>query len=179
MSESSTRHGTLAEFSTPEELLKAAEAARTEGYQKMDAYSPFPIHGLDDALGMKPTKLPWLVFAGGCVGAVAGYALQYFVSVVDYPLNIGGRPLNSVPAFIPVTFECTILFAAFTAGLAMLALNGFPRPNHPVFSVEAFKGASKDKFFLCLEAADPKFDQDGTKKFLQGLKADNVYDVES
>lgn len=170
--------GLVAEFGSAVDLVSAARAAREEGYRKMDAYSPFPVHGLSEAVGFRVRKLPWIVLAGGVVGALGGFFMQYYASVIDYPLNIGGKPLNSWPAFIPVTFEMTILLAAFSAVLGMLALNGLPRPHHPLFNSERFEGASCDRFMLCIESGDPKFDMDGTKEFLQSLNPAAVEEVE-
>jgi hypothetical protein len=168
----------MAEFDSPADLLGAAERAYAEGYRRMDAYTPFPVHGLAEAIGFRRTRLPLLVFFGAVAGCVGGYGLQYWISAIDYPLNIGGRPLNSWPAFIPVTFELTILVAALAAVLGMLALNGLPRPYHPVFNVPEFELASRNRFFLCIEATDPKFDRGETKHFLEGLKPHAVFEVE-
>ena len=143
----------------------------------MDAYSPFPIEELTEAIGFKHTKLPLIVLIGGIVGCLGGFTLCYWVSTIAYPINIGGRPLNSWPAFIPVTFECTILIAAFAAVFGMLALNGLPMPYHPVFNVRRFDQASRDKFFLVIQARDPKFDFDGVWKFLEALHPREVVDV--
>ncbi len=144
----------------------------------MDAYSPFPIEGLAEALGFRRTRIPLVVFLGGLVGCLGGFFLQYWVSAVDYPLNVGGRPLFSWPAFIPVTFELTILVAAFAAVLGMLGLNGLPMPYHPLFHVERFALASRDRFFLCIEADDPRFDRGETWKFLESLTPHGVFEVE-
>lgn len=171
-------HGLMAEFGSVQELLQAAHSARREGYRRLDAYSPIPVHGLAAAVGFSHSRLPWLVFLGGLTGAVIGFSLQYWISVINYPVNIGGKPLNSWPAFIPVTFEVTILFAALTAVISMLALNGLPQPYHPVFNVERFKLASRDRFFLCIEAVDPRFDLEETRRFLEGLRPYQVYEVE-
>jgi Alternative complex III, ActD subunit len=171
-------YGLMAEFDSSSDLLDAARRAHEEGYRSMDAYSPFPVHGLAEAIGFKRTLVPLLVFLGGAVGSIGGYSLQYWISVIDYPLNVGGRPLHSWPAFIPVTFELTILVAALAAVLGMLALNGLPRPHHPVFNVSAFELATRNRFFLCIEATDPKFDARETRHFLQSLKAQAVYEVE-
>ncbi|MFZ4506910.1 MAG: DUF3341 domain-containing protein [Fimbriimonas sp.] len=172
-------YGFVAEFDSPESLVAAAEKARHEGYKKMDAYSPFPIHELSDAIGFKDVKVPWIVFLGGLTGMLAGYTLQWWTSVIDYPLNVGGRPLNSVVAFIPVTYECTILFAAFGGALGMLALNGFPKPYHSIFNTPGFERASQDRFFLAIEANDPRFDAVETKKFLETLDPIHVAEVEA
>ncbi|WP_052343987.1 DUF3341 domain-containing protein [Kallotenue papyrolyticum] len=171
-------YGLMAEFDRPEDLVEAARRAREAGYTRMDAYTPFPVHGLDEALGLRRTRLPLVVLIGGIVGAISGYALQYWTSVIDYPLNIGGRPYHSWPAFIPVTFETTVLFAAFAAVLGMLALNGLPMPYHPVFNAPRFELASRSHFFLCIEAKDPRFDEQRTRQFLESLQPHGVYDVE-
>lgn len=179
MEETSTLYGMVAEFETPEQLLHAANSAREAGYKEMDAYSPHPVHGLADALGFVDNRIPWIVFFGGIAGAVAGMGLQVFVHVVDYPMNVGGRPLFSWPNFIPITFELTILLASFGAFFGMLALNGFPRPYHPIFNARRFERASQDRFFLCIEAADARFDPVETREFLAGLGADAVSPVRS
>src|SRR5262252_6097744 len=171
-------YGLMAEFAEPEALLEAARRSFAEGYRRMDAYSPFPIDGLAEAIGFRKTRLPLLVLIGGIIGCIGGFYLQYWVAVIDYPLNIGGRPLNSWPMFIPVTFELTVLVAGLTAVLGMLALNGLPMPYHPVFHVERFTGATRDRFFLCIEAADPKFDCERTRDFLQSLQPREVTEVE-
>jgi hypothetical protein len=168
----------MAEFHSPEALLHAAERAHRQGFKRMDAYTPFPIEGLSEALGVHDRRVPLIVLLGGIAGCLGGFFLQYWVAVIDYPLNVGGRPLNSWPAFIPVTFEMTILFAALSAFLGVLALNGLPMPYHPVFNVEQFELASRNRFFLCIEADDPDFDRDGTWKFLESLGPDGVYQVE-
>jgi hypothetical protein len=171
-------YGLMAEFVEPHELLHAAEAAHAAGYRRMDGYSPLPIEGLSAALGVRETRLPLLVLAGGVFGGLLGYGFQYWVSVIDYPLNIGGRPYHSWPAFIPVTFEMTILVASLTAVLGMLGLNGLPMPYHPVFNVPEFNLASQDRFFLCIEARDRKFDLQRTQKFLESLQPVKVTSVE-
>ncbi len=170
-------YGLMAEFDTPEDLLAAAKHAHAEGYRRMDAYSPFPVEGLSEAIGFHHTRLPLLVLIAGIVGAIVGFASQYYVTVFDYPINVGGRPLNSWPAYIPITFEVTILFAALTAVVGMIALNRLPMPYHPVFNVPAFGRASRDRFFLCIEAADPRFDREGTRQFLESLKPREVSEV--
>ena len=160
-------HGLLAEFEKPEGLIVAANAARVSGFRDMDAYTPFPIEQLSHALGSHRSKMPLIVLIGGVLGAVGGFGLQYWVSVIAYPLNIGGRPLNSWPAFIPPTFETTVLCAAGAAVFGMLALNGLPMPYHPVFNVERFRRASRDRYFLCIQSTDPKFDLEKTRSFLE------------
>jgi hypothetical protein len=162
-------HGLMAEFDDPTSLVEATARAHRAGYRCMDAYSPFPIEELHEALGGHHTRLPLIVLIGGLCGCLGGYGLQYWSSVMAYPLNIGGKPLHSWPAFIPVTFECTILVAALSAVLGMLALNGLPQPYHPVFNVPRFALASRNRFFLCIEAVDPKFDLEGTRAFLATL----------
>ena len=177
--EKSPFHGVMAQFDNPNDLLAAARNAFAAGYRKMDAYSPLPVHGLADALGYKRTRLPWLVFVMGIIGGVAGYALCYWTSVIDYPLNVGGRPFHSGPAFIPITFELTILFAALTSAFGMLIANGLPQPYHPVFNVSNFSRASSDMFFLCIESTDEKFDLDSTTQFLQSQNPEEVTSVEN
>jgi hypothetical protein len=159
----------MAEFEDPSELVAAAHRAHHEGYRRMDAYSPLPIEELHEALGKQDTRLPLIVLIGGIVGCLSGYLLEYWASTIAYPLNIGGKPLHSWPAFIPVTFECTILGAALSAVFGMLALNGLPQPYHPVFNVARFALASRNRFFLCIEAGDPKFDLQHTRAFLETL----------
>ena len=166
---SSVIYGLMAEFDAPTSLVAATERAHHEGYRCMDAYSPFPIEELHEALGSRHTRLPLIVLIGGLAGCIGGYALQYWSSALAYPLNIGGKPLHSWPAFIPVTFECTILAAALSCVLGMLALNGLPMPYHPVFNVPRFALASRNRFFLCIEAKDPKFDVEATRRFLETL----------
>jgi hypothetical protein len=171
-------YGLMAEFASPSDLVDVARRAHAEGYRRMDAYSPFPVHGLAEAIGFTRTRVPLLVFLGGLAGCIGGYYLQYWISVIDYPLNVGGRPFHSWPAFIPVTFELTILVAALAAVLGMLALNGLPRPYHPVFNVPAFELATRNRFFLCIEATDPRFDGSQTKRFLESLQPQAVFEVE-
>lgn len=167
----------MAEFDSPKELVAAARAAREAGFTKMDAYSPFPIHEMDDALGIKRSILSFLIFGGGIAGLIGGFGLQYYTHNIDYPLNVGGRPFLSIPMFIPITFECIVLGAALTAVIGMIILNGLPQPYHPVFNVPRFALASRDKFFLAIESNDPKFDYDDTTEFLQGLHAREVFDI--
>jgi hypothetical protein len=168
----------MAEFSEPASLLAAARKVREAGYRKVDAFSPYPMEALSEALGFRDSRLPLLVLMGGVAGLIAGYGLEYWSSVIEYPLNIGGRPFHSGPSFIPPAFETTILFAALTAVLGMLALNGLPEPYHPVFNVPTFALASKDRFFLCIEASDAKFDLDQTWSFMMSLGARVVSEVE-
>jgi hypothetical protein len=169
MTARSAVYGLMAEFDEPNALVAAAHRARLEGYRRMDAYSPFPIEELHEALGLAHTRLPLIVLIGGLVGCVGGYALQYWAAAVAYPLNVGGRPLHSWPAFIPITFECTILVAALSAVLGMLGLNGLPMPYHPVFNVSRFALASRNRFFLCIESKDVRFDLEKTRAFLHTL----------
>jgi len=173
-----TLHGLMAEFDNPTALVAATEQARLAGYRKMDAYSPIPIEELSEALGLERTRLPKLVLAGGILGGMAGYGLQYWTQAIAYPLNIGGRPVfGSWPYFIPVTFETTVLGAALSAFLGMWALNKLPQPYHPVFNVPEFARASTDRFFLCIEADDPRFDREGTEAFLRGFHPLGVTEV--
>ena len=172
-------YGLMAEFDNGTALVSAAERTRLAGYRKIDAYSPIPLEELSEALDLKRTRLPLLVLIGGIVGGLAGYSLEYWASAIAYPMNVGGRPLHSWPQFIPVTFETTVLGAALTAFVGMWVLNGLPQPYHPVFNVPAFDRASSDRFFLCIEAADPKFDHAATRAFLEGLHPVGVSDVAS
>lgn len=167
-------YGLMAEFAEPAALVEAARRTHAEGYRRVEGYSPFAIEELHHALGFRETRLPLVVLIGGLIGGLGGYGLQYWVSVVAYPLNVGGRPLHSWPAFVPVTFECTILAAALAAVLGMLALNGLPMPFHPVFNVPRFALATRNRFFLCIEAVDPKFDIGQTRAFLHTLNATEV-----
>lgn len=171
-------YGLMAEFDSPTALVRAARKAREAGYRKMDGYSPIPIEELHGALGLPQTKLGWLVLAGGLTGLVAGYGLQYVTSALVYPVDIGGRPLHSWPSFIVPTFETVILFSALTAVFGMILLNGLPMPYHPVFNVKRFVMASRDRFFLCIEAGDPLFDAEATRQFLESLDPREVSDVE-
>ena len=168
----------MAEFDDPRALVLATSKARDEGYRRMDAYSPFPIEELHEAMGGHDSRLPLIVLIGGLVGCVGGFLLQYWASAIAYPLNVGGRPFNSWPAFIPVTFECTILGAALSTVLGMLALNGLPMPYHSVFNVPRFALASRNRFFLCIEARDRKFDLEATRRFLETLGPREVSTVD-
>ena len=171
-------YGLMAEFDTPTALVDAANKVREAGFTKTDAFSPFPLHEIDSALGIRRSILPFLVFGGGILGLLSGIGLQFYTHVIDYPIIVGGRPHFSLPAFIPPAYELTILLAAFTAVFGMLFLNGLPQPYHPVFNVPRFALASRDKFFLLVEARDPKFKYEDTKDFMQTLNAQEVFDVE-
>ena len=172
-------YGVIAEFADPDALVRACEAVHAAGYRRVDAYTPFPIEEVFEALHLHKSKVPLLVLGGGLTGLMAGFGLAYWSSVIAYPMNIGGRPMNSWPSFIPVTFETTILIAAFSAVIGMIALNGLPKPYHPVFNVERFaKRASRDSLFLVIEAADPKFDREKTHAFLTGLGATEVNEID-
>ena len=170
-------HGLMAEFDTPSALVAAAEQTRLAGYRNIDAYSPIPIEELNEALGLRRTRLPILVFLGGLAGGLGGYGLQYWTQTSAYTMNVGGRPFHSWPQFIPVTFETTVLGAALTAFVGMWALNKLPQPYHPVFNVPEFARASTDRFFLCIEATDPRFESAGTRRFLEGLHPVGVSEV--
>jgi hypothetical protein len=193
-------YGYVAEFETPTALVQAAERARAEGYTRMDAYSPFPVEGLAEGLGSKKTLMPLVILIGGICGLIGGYFLQYYTMSIDYPpssgegtsrlwpsfmptslqpypMNVGGRPLHSWPSFIPVTFECTVLIASLSAVFGLLALCGLPMPYHPLFNVPRFALASRSRFFLCIEAADPRFDKERTRQLLDGLQPLEVSEV--
>ena len=171
-------HGVMAEFDAPESLLGAAQHARARGYRDMDAYSPMPIEGLAEAIGFHGVGVQRLVLAAGLTGAGCGFGLCYWMSVIAYAHNVGGRPLNSWPAYIPITFEMMVLIACLTAVIGMLALNGLPQHYHPVFNVPEFARASRDRFFLCIEASDPQFESERTRQFLKELRPLEVTDVE-
>jgi hypothetical protein len=168
----------MGEFTNPNDLVDAIEEVRAQGYTKLDAYTPFPIEQSWEALGHHKSPVPLIVLIGGSMGGLGGFFLQYWVSVLEYPLNIGGRPLNSWPAFIPVTFECTILGAVLSAVAGVFILNGLPEPYHPVFNVPRFAFASRDRYFLCIEATDPLFNRDKAHQLLLDLKAVEANDVE-
>jgi hypothetical protein len=163
-------HGLMLEFAEPDHILFATREAWNSGYREMDAYTPYPIAGLAAALGLKRSFIPAIVFFGGLVGAAFGFFMQYYSMAIDYPYNSGGRPLNSWPVFVPITFELLVLVAAFSAFFAMLFINGLPRPHHPVFNVPGFELASQERYFLCIEATDPKFDRNETARFLLSLE---------
>lgn len=171
-------YGVTAEFGTPEGLLHAAEKAYAEGYRDMDAYSPFPVHGLSEAIGFKKSAVAPITLAGGLAGALGGFLFQYWASGIAYPLNVGGRPYMSWPSFIPITFEMGVLAAAFSAVISMIVLNGLPRPHHPIFNAKNFERCSNDKFFLCIEATDEQFDTGKTQEFLNSLDPTGVSVVE-
>ena len=171
-------YGVMAEFDNPTALVNAARAAREKGYRKMDAYTPFPIEELSEALHLPKNKLPLIVLIGGILGGLTGYLMQYYITVIYFPINIGGRPLHSWPAYIVITFELTILFAAFAAFFGLLALCGLPMPYHPTFNVERFALATRSRFFLFIEATDPLFDRGETKRFLEALNPREVSEVE-
>lgn len=170
-------YGLLAEFTTPEALVAASKRAYEEGYRRLDAYSPFPVEDLAESIGFTHNRMPAIVLIGGLTGAATAIGMMYFSAVINYPLNIGGRPLFSWPSFVPITFELTILFAAFAAVLGMLGLNGLPMPYHPIFNVPGFALASRNRFFLCIQADDPRFDRQGTKLFLEALGPKTIAEV--
>jgi hypothetical protein len=172
-------YGLMAQFESPEELVSAAQRARAAGYRCLDAFTPFPVEGLADAVGFHSTRVPLLCLIGGLIGCSGGFFLQYWPNVIGYPLNIGGKPYNSWPNFIPITFELTILCAGLATVFGMLALNGLPTPYHPVFNAPNFELATRNRFFLCILARDPKFDLQPTKDFLASLKAIEVSEIES
>jgi hypothetical protein len=169
--------GLIAEFTTEEQMLDAAARIRDAGYEKTDGYSPFPVHGLDEALGIPKNRVPLFVLLGGIIGGVGGFGMQAFANVYQYPLNIGGKPYFSWPAFIPITFEMTILFASLVGVVAMILMNGLPMHHHPLFNVREFERASRESFFLGIETRDPQFDEQKTRQFLEGLKPVKVYEV--
>lgn len=177
MSTTDDTFGVLAEFAEGDELVAAAGTVHEAGYRHVEAYSPLPVEGLAEALGFQRTGLPLVVLCGGIVGCLCGYALQYYTTVVAYPLNIGGRPLNSWPSFVPVMFEVTVLFAALSAVLGMLGMNGLPRPHHPLFAVPQFDRASQDGFFLLIRQSDPLFDKTATRELLHQLGSSEIIDV--
>ena len=177
MEQRSHTYGVIGEFETPHDLIHAVEKIREAGYRHIDAYAPFPIEGLSQALGLKRNLVALVTLIGGLAGGLGGFAFQYWVNVISYPIIIAGRPLNSWPAFIPVTFELTILCASLSAVFGMLALNGLPQPHHPIFNAHRFTHATTDRFFVCIEARDEKFHLVDTARFLQGLHAHHVSEV--
>ncbi len=172
-------YGLLAEFTTPDALLVAARRAYEAGYRRLDAYSPLPIEGLAEAIGFTRNRIPVAVFLGGLLGGAGGFFMLWYSTVVSYPINVGGRPFNSWPMYIPITFELTVLGAAFAAVFGMLGLNGLPRPHHPVFAAPGFEHASSDRFFLSLQAIDPLFEPQRTRAFLEGLGPNAITLVEN
>lgn len=169
----------MAEFATAKELIEASHRTYGAGYRKIDAYSPYPIEEVAEAIGFHSNRVALVTLIGAMIGGLSGYALQYWVAVINYPTNIGGRPYHSWPSFIIITFELTILFGGISAVFGMLALNGLPMPYHPVFNVDRFKLASKDRFFLIVFASDPKYDAAGTRQFLEGLDPRSISEVPS
>jgi hypothetical protein len=170
-------YGLMAEFDNPTDVVHAAQRVHEEGYRQIDAYSPYPIEELSEAIGFHKNRVPLAVLIGGLLGATGGTLLCYWVSAIAYAENIGGRPLWSWPAFIPVAYECTILVASISAVVGMILMNGLPQPYHPVFNAPRFELASRDHFFVCIESADPKFDLDQTRAFLASLGARSVEEV--
>jgi hypothetical protein len=177
MSANENIYGLMAEFSNNERILTAARSAYEHGFRKMDAFTPFPVDGLSEMLGQKKSFVPLIVLICGITGGLGGYFMEWYAMAVSYPINVGGRPLNSWPMFIPITFELTILSGALAAIVGMLALNKLPEPHHPVFNAPDFDRASTDKFFLCIEVGDPKFDLAATRRFLETLDPENISEV--
>lgn len=174
-----TLHGLMAEFETEEAIVHATGQAVDAGYKQMEAYTPYPVEEIMDLLHLHKNHVSLVILIAGLIGCAVGFGMQYFSSVSHYPLNVGGRPLNSWPAFIPVMFECTVLFAAIAAVFGMLMMNGLPRPHHPTFNVDRFKYASQDRFFLYVDVEDPQFDHKETKRFLESLNPYEVSEVEA
>lgn len=170
----------MAEFDTPTDAVEAAKKTYAAGYRHLNAYSPFPVHELWEAIGVKRTILPYIILAGGLMGCIGGFLMQWYLLTVDYPINVGNKPMDisSWPAWIPITFECTVLAAAFAAVIGMIALNRLPQPYHPVFNVPRFALASRDRFFLAIKADDEKFNYEETKQFMQSLNPREVFDVQ-
>ena len=170
-------YGLVAEFESAEAIMEAAEKVRVAGYRNTDAYTPFPVHGLSDAIGFHDTRLPWMIFIGGLSGCFLGYTLEWYTSVIDYPLNVGGKPLNSLPAFFPVMYESTILLSALTAVFGMLALNRLPKPYHSIFNSPGFERATQDRFFLAVEASDKLYDPEATRALLESTSPLSLSEV--
>jgi len=171
-------YGLMAEFDNPTDVVAATRHVYEAGYRRIDAFSPYPIEELSEAIGFTRSALPLIVLIGGLIGALGGFFMQYWIEVIDYPINVGGKPFNSWPAFIPITFECTVLVASFSAVLGMLFLNKLPQPYHPVFNAPNFALATRDRFFLVVEANDPMYRHDAVVQLLQSLDATEVIDVE-
>ncbi len=170
-------YGVLAEFRNPKELIDAAKLVNQNGYRNYDTYSPFPIHGMDKAMSLQKSKLGWIVISHGLLGFTGAIAMIYWMMVVDYPLNISGKTLMNIPAWVPVIFELTILLSAFGAVFGMFFLNGLPKLNHPLFTSENFKKATDDGFFVCIEAEDPQFDSEKVQKLLSDAGASNIEEI--
>jgi hypothetical protein len=166
--------GIAAQFESPEELMAAVRKTREAGYTRMDAYTPFPLHGLTEEMRFRDERVPIFMFLGGLIGGISGFFLQTYTNAWDYPFNVGGRPLIGYPAWVPITFECTILFSALTGVLSMIMLNGLPQPYDPMFNIPSFARASQDRFFLCIEARDPNFKVEEVTAFMEGLGAESV-----
>jgi hypothetical protein len=170
-------YGVMAEFDNAQTIVDAARRVVAQGYTKVEAYTPVPIEELNLILHRKRTYLPTIALVGGLTGMATGFGLQYWASAIEYPLNVGGRPLASWPAFVIPSYELTILFAALATTIGMIALNGLPQPYHPVFNAPRFTLASSDKLFLVIESVDPRYDRDATARFLQDIGAKGVYEV--
>lgn len=176
---SAAHYGLLLEFDSADQLLKATRYAREHGFCELEAYSPFPVEGLAEALGATRSRVPLLVLIGGILGAFFGYFIQYYSAVIAYPINVGGRPYHSWPAFVPVTVELTILGAALAGVIGTLFLNRLPRFHHPMFNAARFDLASRDRFFLCLKASDPRYGKEDTRVFLEKLEPLSISEVDT